>query len=311
MKARLALRLAGATLAVLALGWIGWRFARSGAFELLQTTPAGLRRLALALLAGCAIYGLATVLLAAAWWRLMLALSTRRPTALDVMSAYGVSQYGKYLPGNVAHYALRHAWSRKYGISHAGMGFASALEAVFLVIVSGLILLAGTDHTALPSFLDQRTALFVLAFLLVALATALALLRRERIRERLRLPAMPALSALIFVATCHLGFFGLCAIAYEVTGRIIGINTGTFTLLLGASSASWLAGFIVVGAPAGVGAREAMFVVLASGTIGESQALLLTSLFRIATFLGDTLCFAIGAFVQRAERTRVAPPGVS
>jgi len=302
MKGRGALRTGGAILAILALGWIGWRFARSGAFELLQTTPAGLRRLAVALIVGCAIYASAVGLLATGWWRMMIALSTLRPTAFDAVSAYCFSQYGKYLPGNVAHYALRHAWSRKYGISHAGMGFTSILEAVILVLVSGMILLASKNNIVLPHFLDRRIALLILVSLPVFLVCALIIARRTGIRDRVRLPDIPKLSVLMTVAACHFGFFVLCATTYEAIGHIIGIDTASFTLLLGASSASWLVGFAVIGAPAGVGAREAMFVVLAGGALGESHALLLTGLFRIATFLGDTVCFAVGTCIQRVTR---------
>ena len=70
-------------------------------------------------------------------------------------------------------------------------------------------------------------------------------------------------------------------------------------MLLAASAASWAAGFVVIGAPGGLGVREAAFVALAGGALGESQALLLIGLFRIVTFLGDTLLFAAGAIALR------------
>ena len=72
------------------------------------------------------------------------------------------------------------------------------------------------------------------------------------------------------------------------------------------SAASWAAGFVVIGAPGGLGVREAAFVALAGASLGESQALLLIGLFRIVTFLGDTLLFAAGAVALRGAKDRAA-----
>jgi uncharacterized membrane protein YbhN (UPF0104 family) len=70
-------------------------------------------------------------------------------------------------------------------------------------------------------------------------------------------------------------------------------------------------GFIVIGAPGGLGVREAAFVALVGGALGEREALLLIGLFRIVTFLGDTLLFAAGALMLRRAadptQTRSAP----
>jgi uncharacterized membrane protein YbhN (UPF0104 family) len=75
-----------------------------------------------------------------------------------------------------------------------------------------------------------------------------------------------------------------------------------FALIAAASAASWLAGFVVIGAPAGLGVREAAFVALAGPALGEDRALLLIGLFRVVTFLGDTLFLAAGAAALRFHR---------
>ena len=75
-----------------------------------------------------------------------------------------------------------------------------------------------------------------------------------------------------------------------------------YALPLAANAASWLAGFVIIGAPAGLGVREATFVALAGAALGEGQALLLIGLFRVVTFLGDTLFLAAGALLLRLRR---------
>ena len=51
---------------------------------------------------------------------------------------------------------------------------------------------------------------------------------------------------------------------------------------------------MVVGAPAGIGVREAIFIALLHGQMAESDILLLAAGFRIATFSGDMLFLLLG-----------------
>ena len=106
---------------------------------------------------------------------------------------------------------------------------------------------------------------------------------------------------------CYLAFLTLCAALLDGLAHALAIPVDSFAMLLAASAASWLAGFVVIGAPGGLGVREAAFVALAGGALGESHALLLIGFFRVVTFLGDTLFFAAGAIVLRVrERGTVA-----
>jgi uncharacterized membrane protein YbhN (UPF0104 family) len=94
-------------------------------------------------------------------------------------------------------------------------------------------------------------------------------------------------------------FFIIAAGLLDGLAHALGFTIDSFAMLLAAGAASWVAGFVVIGAPGGLGVREAAFVALAGGALGESEALLLIGLFRIATFLGDTLLFAAGALALR------------
>lgn len=300
VNARGLLRLCGLAVSLAAVIWIGVRFARSGALDLLAAAPITPFHLAAALLASAAAYALAMCLPALAWWRLTAALSTRSPPARPIMATYAVSQYGKYLPGNVAHYALRHAWSRRHGLAHAGLGLASILEALLLLLAAlGLTLLADTRHLRLLSIIDPRFAIALLVLMLIVLGTALHAARRRRLLGRLHVPMLPPTSTLLFCIACYLVFFLLSAALLDGLAHMLDIDVDSFAMLLAASAASWLAGFIVIGAPGGLGVREAAFIALAGSALGESHALLLIGLFRVVTFLGDTLLFAAGAIILR------------
>ena len=300
MNARGLMRVGGLATSAVALVWIGHRFAQSGALDLIARAPVARSTLAFAVLGAAFAYALALAPLALAWWRLTSALSTTPPPPRPIMATWAASQYGKYLPGNVAHYALRHAWSRRYGLSHAGLGLASILEAALLLIAAlGLTLLADTRELRGLSMLDPRRAIALLVAMIVALGVALHFARRRAFLEHWHVPTLPPTSTLVFCLACCVTFFIIVAGLLDFLAHTLGFGVDSFATLLAASAASWAAGFVVIGAPGGLGVREAAFVALAGGALGEDKALLLIGLFRIVTFLGDTLLFAAGAFLLR------------
>ena len=309
VNARRILRTIGFLLSAAALAWIALRFVRSGALDLLERAPAAPSKLVAALFFLALAYAAAAVLLAFAWWRLTSALAAgTRASAVSTMATYAVSQYGKYLPGNFAHYAIRHAWSRQYGIPHASLGLASILEAALLLLSAlALTLLADTRSLRVLSILDPRVAITLLAATLAVLGLVLHASRSSGLLGRFLLPPLPPLPVLLLCLAFYSGFFILAAGLLDGLAHALAIPVGSFAMLLAASAASWLAGFVVIGAPGGLGVREAAFVALAGGALGESHALLLIGFFRVVTFLGDTLFFAAGAIVLRVrERGTVA-----
>jgi len=286
-------------LSVAALGWIATRFANSNAPALLTRLDIAPMRLVTMLLGDAAGYAFAACILALAWRMLLAGLRADTVSTGDTLATYAISQYGKYLPGNVAHYALRHAWTRRHGVPHATLGIASLLEAALLVLVALCVTVAiGTGGLRLPLPIDPRLAIVSLLSALVAAWIGLRWAGRRGPLAGLRLPSV-RLGVLPVCIALYFGFFVACAGLLAVIAQVLGIRIESFAGLLVASTASWLAGFVVIGAPAGLGVREATFVALTGATIGDSGALLLISVFRVATFLGDTIFFAAGTLYAR------------
>ncbi|HVV97506.1 MAG TPA: lysylphosphatidylglycerol synthase domain-containing protein [Rhodanobacteraceae bacterium] len=293
-------RYLGILASLAALAWIAFRFARSGAFDLLANAPADPLALARAVALCAGGYAIAMCFLAVAWWQLVSALSPHSPTARETMATYAVSQYGKYLPGNFAHYALRHAWSRRAGIPHAALALAAMLEAALLLVAAlAAALLGDTTRLRVVSALDPRLAIALLLVMLAGFGFALRFVRRMHVFERFRMPPPPRARVLVACTAIYFVFMVASAVLLAVLARTLGIGFDSFAILLAANAASWAAGFIVIGAPGGLGVREVAFVALAGATLGESGALLLIGIFRIVTFLGDTLFFAAGSFALR------------
>jgi glycosyltransferase 2 family protein len=107
---------------------------------------------------------------------------------------------------------------------------------------------------------------------------------------------------LALCAACYVAFFLVSAALIYALAHVLGFAFDEFPTLVAATCASWFAGFVVIGAPAGLGVREAVFVALTGAALGEDRALLVIGLFRIVTFLGDTLFFAAGAALARLSK---------
>jgi glycosyltransferase 2 family protein len=304
MNLRRVAHLVGLLVSLLAIAWIVLRFVRGGALDLLAQMPLAPAMLVAYLVAAAIGYALAMGLPALAWWRVVSGLAPQAPPAMPTLGTYAVSQYGKYLPGNVAHYALRHVWSRQYKIPHASLALASILEAALLVLGALVVVVgAGVRPAVVADLIDPRVAAVAGVIALVVLAIALRAIRHLDWFERMHVP-MPALRMMIAALACYVAFFLVCAALVAGLAHALGDPPVSFALVAAASAASWLAGFVVIGAPAGLGVREAAFVALAGSAVGEDRALLLIGLFRIVTFLGDTLFLGIGAAVLRKFRTR-------
>lgn len=306
MNARRILRFGGLALSLAAIAWIVHRFASGGALNLLSRAPIGGTALIAGLVAGAVAYALAMGFPALAWWRIVAGLAPTAPPAAATLGTYAASQYGKYLPGNVAHYALRHVRSRRYDIPHASLALASILEAALLVLGAlAVVVSAGVRPAVVAELVDPRIAVAGVMIALVALAIALRVVRRLGWFERMHVP-MPALPMMFAALACYVAFFLACAALVAALAHALGYPPVSFALIAAASAASWLAGFVVIGAPAGLGVREAAFVALAGPALGEDRALLLIGFFRVVTFLGDTLVLAAGTAVLRVQR-KTAP----
>lgn len=66
-------------------------------------------------------------------------------------------------------------------------------------------------------------------------------------------------------------------------------------------AAAWLLGFLVPGAPGGLGIREFVLVLGLTPVTGEAQAALDALMFRLVTITGDTIMTVIGTVWLRNQ----------
>lgn len=272
------------------------------------------------------LYTFVMPLSALAWQRTLAALG-HRERLFPLVAIVSVTQVGKYLPGNVGHHVGRMGLSLALGIPLATLVASMAYEVallllahLFIALASGalsgpglavLLRLGNGDH-AIPVAVAIATlglgALPLLSRLLPRL-TGVVLKRRDASAP----PPLPLPMTTMFEV------LGLYAIAMLLTGGgLAALSHGLFpgepidyALLVAAFTLAWAIGFVTPGAPAGLGVREGLLLLMLAHGLGTANAALLILMLRIATTLGDLVCFVAGLAMMpraRALRARSAAP---
>ena len=235
---------------------------------------------------GAALYGGVGFLLAEAWGRWVAAFSGREVPRVAIYRVYGRTQIAKYLPGNVLHLVGRHVASRGWGIGHADLVRAAAAETVTLVLCAGA--LGGALVLRADRFQDLPLLRFA-AVWSVAIALAAVLWFRRGSDPHAAAPVRPLWPAAAVAGLAALGFFSFGGILLALLVRAAGAGSFPFPLALSVWAIAWMAGFVVPGAPAGLGVREWVLLSL-SGSLVEAEPLLLAILaLRVLTVAGDGL----------------------
>ena len=65
---------------------------------------------------------------------------------------------------------------------------------------------------------------------------------------------------------------------------------------------AWVVGFVIPGASAGIGVREAAVILLLSPALGAGNAAVIAAIYRLVTAGGDALFAALGGLVRRSAR---------
>jgi uncharacterized membrane protein YbhN (UPF0104 family) len=223
------------------------------------------------------LYGLANLMPASAWRRLLAQFKVNA-TRWWAIRIYGVSQLAKYIPGNIFHLASRQATGMSAGVP-AGIMLKATVWELGLFALSGALY----GWLVLPLLLTGFP--FSLSFCLWAGTTMLVAFLLHQITG-------PEVAVSFFLEVLFLAFTGVMFSALLV---LIGggpqIHVQTWLLIGGAYVIAWLAGFVTPGAPAGLGIREMVLLILLKGFVNEADLLMAVLSGRLITVTGDLLFF--------------------
>ncbi|RYZ73723.1 MAG: hypothetical protein EOP91_04430 [Lysobacteraceae bacterium] len=227
------------------------------------------------------------------------------------------TQAGKYLPGNVGQHFGKATLALAQRIPSIPLFMSMAYELILLLLASSLVgisfgLVSGAGSEILGRGHDTRL-LWLGAAIIVGLAaipllsglinwSARKLIARTGGASVVGKASMGAMASVVAIDSCAYLVSGL-GFTLLAMALAPGDHPG-YLYLTAAYAIAWTVGFVVPGAPAGVGVRESILLLLLSTRMDAADASLLVLAQRIATSAADILCFATGALMMaRIRRT--------
>lgn len=250
----------------------------------------------------------------AAAWKWLLGTMAQPIAYAKALGILAMTQFGKYLPGNVAQHIGRVALVHRQGVALPVALVSIAYEMLLTLVACahlGALTFLWAPPAALANWQITHWRLPLIVVITIGAAAALAVAPRTATwlanrrseattdipRLHLDIPTVAGCYG-IYVANFFLVGIGLWLVAVALT-KSTGAPPG-FLFLTGAFAGSWILGFMAPGAPAGLGIREALLSAWLSGSMPASQIVLLVVALRIATSLGDLLNFLAGSVLLRS-----------
>ena len=251
------------------------------------------------------IYAASCLLLALGWW-LILHARIQQETRLPWRAAwriYGKTQIAKYIPGNIFHFAGRHVLSAQEGISHSRLVMAATLEIIMMLLATGLISLLAV-RSVIDSLRYFNSYASLIAGVGVVVAGSVALFYVARRFDAKNLLAALRLRWLLGAQSSYLLFFLISAGLFFCLLKVgaVGWSASYWPAVFESYAVAWAIGFVIPGAPGGLGVREAILVALLSSLLPEKTVLVSALLFRVVTTFGDILFFSgsVNSWLHRA-----------
>ena len=244
-------------------------------------------------------------------WQLMLRVLGVFLSFRHCLQIISISQFGKYIPGNVGQHLGRIVLARTFRVDASQSIASMGLETFLLIAAASVCSLAAIESLPMISRLygDSIKANILIAAALILLIVVVVVAvpwSRARLRPLihilLRSISLRTLSVSAQAMILHMISFGLGGLSLWLAIGVMAGHAEPFSpSLIGIYAVAWLVGFVVPGAPAGLGIREALLVLGLTPLYGGGVAATATALFRLITIIGDGVAFALGLALRRGD----------
>jgi uncharacterized membrane protein YbhN (UPF0104 family) len=232
-------------------------------------------------------------------WVTMIVARSHNVRHRNAMSWYFTGQLGKYVPGGIwpivgrAELAVRNGIPRLDAYASTGLSLVTTYAAA--VVTIGIGAAATTGHRMIAALIAIGLVAAYAAFSQPSLRAIII-----RIASRIS-PSASSLTdpkRLARLTVVHVPAWILMSLSTSVTATAFGAKISIADMLF-ITSTSWLAGFVVVGVPGGIGVREAVFTSLAGGIIGTPLAVSLALMSRVVFIAVDLSGALISNVISR------------
>lgn len=249
------------------------------------------------------IYGFLKFIPAYGWYKLLLCLpnKSKKLNSISAVIIYGKTHIAKYIPGNIFHYTGRHFLSKKLNLTDSFLIRTTILEVLIVATISATLSLFAfqeiINHIELYlPFLNTYIwglLIFVTSLIFLFISIKYGGLIREKFYKLKIVPFFK--SYMLYLLFFVLNFLVFYIILFFEVAELDHLHENIF-YILGSYSLAWFIGFIVPGAPGGIGVREAILFAILNPLIIGGKLLIVLFLFRLITTIGDLLhyCYTVG-----------------
>ncbi|MBE1708815.1 MULTISPECIES: lysylphosphatidylglycerol synthase domain-containing protein [Mesorhizobium] len=245
--------------------------------------------------ASALLYALALQLVGLGWFTLLVSVGEKAISPACALRVFARTQVYKYLPTNVIHLVGRFVLAARYGAAKDALSYAQVMEIILMVLASGSVALLFSFSFLLKIGEDYGVGRYLASAAYIGAAIA-ALMLAPVVAGRYFKQSRKHLAfsmAAVSVACYGIFFLANGSIVVLLVHFLYG-PTIEWKMVIGVSAAGWLLGFVVPGAPGGLGVREAVFIAgLSSIGIPAAAATAVAITHRVVTLLGDVLLWAV------------------
>lgn len=245
--------------------------------------------------------GLCAMTLIGYQWTRMLVTRGHHAPPRSAMAWYFAGQLGKYVPGGIWPIVGRAELASRGGVPRADAYAATGLSMVTTYLAAALAICLGS----LLSWSYPLAGILGLAGMSAGfIAFSNSFLRSKALavlgRISPRASALTEPRRLLVLTLAHLPAWLLMSLSTSVTASAFGADIGIAHMLF-ITSASWLAGFVVVGVPGGIGVRESVFTALAGSALTPGVAVSLALASRVVFISVDLLGALVANIVAKTK----------
>jgi glycosyltransferase 2 family protein len=245
-------------------------------------------------------------------WHLLLLDKGMSTSWRQAQIIFSIAQFGKYLPGNVGQHLGRVVMAREIGVSMPITLNTMLVEVLLgtsigasLTVLALILFVDGERHDPLQLGPVEIGAGVVILLFLPWLVGGVLNRYMPSVAKRFLVGgciAVPRLGTALVVAVLFLFCFVIMGLILKLQAYwLLGVTQGSVFELTCMFAAAWLAGYLVPGAPGGLGVREAMMAVLLTPVIGTGPAMGLGVTLRVTTTIGDAVAFLLGLVIKRID----------
>lgn len=232
----------------------------------------------------CLVYALNNYLLTAGWRSILVGLDEKITIKLSV-AIFGVSQIAKYIPGNIFQFAGKQMLAVRHNLNSAKVAKSQFLEVILLLLSS----LPFCFYVGVYYFLEMGFLPSVFVTSLVSVVTSFIINQISTVFFR------TFITYIVFMLVSGILFFSMITSTIKLNSDLPEI-----IFVICGFVAAWLAGFIMPGAPAGLGVRESILIVLLVPVFKDQSVVFNAAILtRLVTVIGDLIFFIFSSTIQR------------